>query len=211
MTVRTSEPSVFPLYLRVPHWCDGFAVALNGKRLETAPEQGRYVRIERTWSAGDRVELDMPMRISVTRWPRNGSVTVERGPLSYSVKIGEKWVRCGGTDAWPDWEVLPTTPWNYGLVLDPAQPNGSLEVMSNGAAPAAQPWTVDTAPIEIKAHARRIPGWGLEGETVQELRQSPVRSDAPEEEISMIPLGCARLRMACLPLVGNGTTAREWA
>ena len=43
---------------------------------------------------------------------------MDRGPLTYSLAIGEKWERCGGTDQWPEWQVLPTTAWNYGLLLD---------------------------------------------------------------------------------------------
>jgi hypothetical protein len=75
---------------------------------------------------------------------------------------------------------------------------------------ADQPWTVEAAPIEIKARGKRIPGWELENETVAELRTSPIRSDQPEEEITLVPLGCARLRMACLPVIGDGPDAQAW-
>ena len=47
---------------------------------------------------------------------------VERGPLVYSLKIGESWHRIKQTGPAADWEVYPTTPWNYGLVLDAADP-----------------------------------------------------------------------------------------
>jgi hypothetical protein len=137
-------------------------------------------------------------------------VTVDRGPLSYSVKIGERWSRlASGTPDWPDWEVFPTTPWNYGLVVDRDRPEDTIRVKATRP-PAEQPWTVDAAPIELSARGRRIPGWVLEDETVQELRPSPIRSAEPEEEITLIPLGCARLRMSCLPVIGHGPEAREW-
>jgi hypothetical protein len=64
--------------------------------------------------------------------------------------------------------------------------------------------------VEISATARRIPAWRLEDETVQELRASPVRSEEPDERITLVPLGCARLRMGCLPTIGSGPDAREW-
>lgn len=201
--------AAFPLYLRVPRWCRGFQVAINGRRLDLCPEPSTYVRLERQWSPGDTVALTLPMELSLTRWPRNGSVTVERGPCSYSVKIDEQWRRCGGTDAWPEWEVLPATPWNYGLVLEAANPLSGFEVRERGQV-SEQPWTPDTAPVEIRARARRIPGWRLENQTVQELRQGPVKSSQPDEQLTLIPLGCARLRMACLPVIGQGEDAREW-
>ncbi|MCC7264324.1 MAG: glycoside hydrolase family 127 protein, partial [Candidatus Latescibacteria bacterium] len=207
--VQCSRPVEFPLYLRVPRWCRAFHVSVAGKRLDLCPDPGTYVRIARRWVAGDRVAVNMPMELALSTWPRNGSVTVERGPLSYSLAIGEEWRRCGGTDEWPEWEVLPTTPWNYGLVLDPAHPLSGFEVRQRGPVPD-QPWTPEGAPLEIRAHGKRIPGWKLEKETVQELRQSPVCSDQPEEQLTLIPLGCARLRLACLPVIGEGEEAREW-
>ncbi|OGV66403.1 MAG: hypothetical protein A3K19_02255 [Lentisphaerae bacterium RIFOXYB12_FULL_65_16] len=167
------------------------------------------MKAERTWRDGDTVEIDMPAKLAVTVWPRTGSVTVDRGPLSYSVRIEEDWHRAGGTDTWPEWEVFPKSPWNYGLAIDRADPVASLEVKEKPVS-TTQPWTLDAVPIEITAHARRIPNWRIEDNTVQALRQSPVRSDQPEETIRMVPLGCARLRMSCLPVIDNGPDAREW-
>jgi hypothetical protein len=69
---------------------------------------------------------------------------------------------------------------------------------------------VVAAPIEIKAQGKRIPNWGLENETVAELQTSPVKSDEPQEQIALVPLGCARLRMACLPVIGRGPDAQAW-
>jgi hypothetical protein len=60
---------------------------------------------------------------------------------------------------------------------------------------------VDAAPIEITVKARRVPQWTLEeNQTVGNLPISPVETDEPEETIRMIPLGCARLRIGCLPV-----------
>jgi DUF1680 family protein len=209
MTCHCARPTQFPLYVRVPRWCRALHLALNGMPLEVAAEPGAYVRIVRAWETGDTLSLDMQMDVFLTEWPRTGSVTVDRGPLSYSLKIGERWQRCGGTDAWPEWELYPSTPWNYGLLIDRRDPAASLHVTAKQTK-AAQPWTLEAAPIEIKARGRRIPGWRLENETVAELRQSPIRSTEPTEEVTLIPLGCARLRISCFPVIGDGPDAREW-
>ena len=152
------------------------------------------------------------MDVALTRWPRNASVTVDRGPLSFSVRIDEDWRRCGGTDEWPEWEALPTSPWNYGLAVNPDSgddPGAAFEVVEKGNV-GAEPWTVEAAPVEIRAKAKRIPGWGLTDETVGPLREGPIASDEPVETITMVPLGCARLRMSCLPVIGEGPDARRW-
>jgi hypothetical protein len=209
MTIQDAVNVPFALYLRVPKWCEGFTVSVNGELVHTEASPQTYIRIERTWNAGDRINIGMPMELALTEWPRTRSVTVDRGPLSYSVRIEEYWQRHGGTDEWPEWEVFPAGPWNYGLSLNTDNPLMGMEVVEQPEL-ADQPWTIDNAPVSITVSAKRIANWKLENETVQPLQRSPIRSDAPEERITMIPLGCARLRMACLPVIGDGPDAGTW-
>ena len=122
LSVACEGGAAFPLYLRVPGWCRDFRVEVNGRPADAEARPGHYLRVERAWATGDVVTIAMGMSLGLTTWPRTGSVTVDRGPLSYSLKIGERWQRCGGTDAWPEWELFPATPWNYGLVLDARDP-----------------------------------------------------------------------------------------
>jgi len=222
LTFHNDNPACrFPLYLRVPHWCTEFRVDLNGRRVEIESTPKTYLRIERKWGEGDVIEISMGMAIAIHRWPRNGSASLRRGPLWYSVKIGEKWQTHEdfGRDTyqqihedWPNTEVLPNSPWNYGLLL-PQQDdnlNERFEISENQQVDR-DPWTVDNAPIEISAPAKRIPNWKLQNECfVGELQNSPVKSSEPEETITLIPLGCARLRISCFPVIGDQFYAREW-
>ena len=126
--VSTPKPLAFSLYVRIPGWCDRPAIAINHK-IETiaGAKLLSYVRIDREWTTGDPVTLVLPMEIRLRTWAKNhGSVSVDRGPLTYSLAIGEQYVRTGGTDRWPTWEIRPSTPWNYGLVLDPDGPSSSF-------------------------------------------------------------------------------------
>ena len=194
--LQESEKASFPLYLRVPGWCRGFSVRVNGRGVAAAPPPAGVLEIRRTWSPGDVVEIDMPMSMDSTRWPHTGSLTVDRGPLSYSIAVPEEWRRCGGTDDWPEWEVLPAGPWNYGLIA------GTEPEVTELRPVTGQPWTLESAPIELEVKARRIPGWRIDQTgTVGEVPRHPVRSEESVEMVRLVPMGCARLRMACLPEV----------
>jgi len=210
-TVKTNKPVEFPLYLRIPGWCKKPEVTMNKKMLELYGS-GSYIEISRRWTDGDRLYLKFPIEITLRKWTKNkDSVSVDRGPLTYSLKIGEKYVREGGTDEWPAWEIHPTTGWNYGLVLNEDDPASSFEVVHKSWPDDDQPFEATAAPIELRAKAKKIPTWqkdhlGLVGR----LQPSPVKSNEPTETVTLIPMGCARLRISSFPTIGSGPEAHEW-
>jgi hypothetical protein len=128
------------------------------------------------------------------------------------LKIQEKWQKYGERNAkWPEWEVFPTSPWNYGLMLDAKAPAKSFRVVKVKGPVAPQPWTAETAPIRLTAQGRKIPGWKLDSlGLVGKLQPSPVRSGERAETIELVPMGAARLRISMFPVIGNGADAREW-
>ena len=87
------------------------------------------VRIRRQWQDGDTIQLVLPMQIKLRKWEANqNSVSVDRGPLTYSLKIGEKYVPVRTSNAaWPACEIHPTSAWNYGLVVDENAPETSFQ------------------------------------------------------------------------------------
>ncbi len=190
----------FPLYLRIPTWCSKSSVEINGEAQEADFVRG-YIRIEKTWEPGDVVTLSLPMAIGVRTWEKNkSSVSIDYGPLSFSLKIDEDYVREGGTDEWPAWGIYPASPWNYGLVMDDLLK--SLEVVKKDYPDNDMPFTHEGAPIEMRVKGKLIPEWGVdETGLVQELPMSPVISDQAVEELTLIPMGAARLRVSSFPLV----------
>ena len=211
--VSAAQPARFPLYLRMPRWCSDASAKVNGTAVGFPVKPLSYVVFEREWQDGDTISLRLPMQVTVQKWEKNhNAVSVNYGPLSFSLKIGERWERCGGTDAWPEQEVLPTTPWNYGLVLNEKSPAKSFKVVKrNGGVLPAQPFTPATAPIELQVKAQRIPAWKQDAQgLVGALQASPVKSDQPAETVTLIPMGAARLRISTFPVIGKGKDAREW-
>lgn len=210
--VKADSNARFPLYLRIPRWCAEASIRVNGKALSAETAPATYTVIEREWSDGDTVELRLPMTVSVRKWEKNhDAVSIDYGPLTFSLKIGERWSRYGGTEKWPEYEVFPTTPWNYGLVLNEKHPAKSFKVVHKKGELPAQPFTPESAPIELRAKARKIPAWqqdqfGLVGK----LQPGPAKSTEPVETISLIPMGAARLRISSFPVISDGPDAREW-
>ena len=92
ISVDVDEPVTFGLRLRLPGWCPDAALMVNGAAfdVETHLSKG-YVRVERQWQAGDRVELrlSMPVRrvYAHPAVPQDaGCVAVQRGPLVYCLE-----------------------------------------------------------------------------------------------------------------------------
>jgi hypothetical protein len=227
-TLHADKSVTFPLYLRIPGWCESAGVSLNGQKLSLTPQADQYVRIERKWKNGDTATLGLPMKISVYRWTANhDSVSVNYGPLTFSLKIGERIERVDSTTTaigdpgvkktadwaeWPSFEYYPTTPWNYGLVLNGVHPEKSFAVQKLPWPKDDYPFTPASTPIEILARGRQIPEWTVDQYGLcAVLQDSPARSEQPVENITLIPMGAARLRISAFPVIGENTDTHHWS
>ena len=226
LQISVGKPCRFPLYLRVPGWCTRPQVTIAGQAV-AVPERARgFLRLDRQWQDGDTVVINFPAQVTIKTWEKNrNSVSVQRGPLWYSLRIEERYVRAGGDDRWPVWEIHPASPWNYGLALEEAaKPTGGPKESCTSADLAAlftverkpwpaddQPFTVSAAPIQLKTKARKIPAWQADAlGLVGLLQDSPAFSEEPLEEITLIPMGCARLRISSFPTVSTSPAANKW-
>ena len=88
--VDPETPAEFDLKLRIPGWCKGAKLSVNGEAVPTEPANG-YVTLHRTWQTGDVVALDLPM--PPVRLYANpgvimdaGRVALKRGPLVYCIE-----------------------------------------------------------------------------------------------------------------------------
>jgi hypothetical protein len=227
-TLAMDQPVNFPLYLRIPSWCDSASLSINGKRQKLSPVPGKFVRVERQWKPRDRVTLNLPMKISVRRWARNhNSASVNYGPLTFSLKIGERydrfdssktaigdsnWQEAADPSKWPAFEIQPTTAWNYALQLDSQRPEASFKLRRLSWPADDFPFTTQSAPIEMEVEARQVPQWTLDRTGLcGELQDSPVRTSEPLRKVTLVPMGAARLRISAFPVVGTGAEAHDWS
>jgi hypothetical protein len=103
-----------------------------------------------------------------------------------------------------DFEVRPTTPWNYGLVADGA---GVAGLAFDERPVGATPFSPDGAGTVATARARTIPswqidaGWAAEIATPDSAAADPSQrvTNEPEETITLLPYGCTNIRIAEFP------------
>ncbi len=196
LTVNPAAALSFPVQFRIPAWAAGATILVNG-HAEPAPVPGTFARVERTWHSDDRVEITFPMVPRISRW-FNDSIAVERGPLVFSYGVGESWVKLRTRGMTADWQVYPTTAWNYALSLDAAAPGKSITVTN--AEVGEGPFTSRHAPVKLSVKARKLNQWQAEDGAANPLPQSPVASDQPEETITLIPYAAAKLRITAFPV-----------
>lgn len=83
--ITEAGPSAFPIYLRIPAWAGPkTAISVNGKRVDPAPEPGKFARVNRTWKKGDRIEIefDMPTTLEAVDPQHPDLMAPVHGPLA---------------------------------------------------------------------------------------------------------------------------------
>jgi hypothetical protein len=141
-------------------------------------------------------------------------VAVERGPLVYSLKIKQNWEKLGERfPGFPDWKCLPASDWNYALCFSldnhgPVKfpfisinypPDSYFTFKYNKVPEDSYPW--EYPPVELICKGKKVDGWKLlENNVTPDVPQSPVINNNPEEEISLIPFGCAPIRITYFPM-----------
>jgi uncharacterized protein len=207
LTVSPERAARFPVLLRVPAWTAG-ATARVGTGAAIPMTPGTMHRIERDWSGPTEIAIRLPMAPIVTE-RYNGAVAIERGPLVYALKLGESWTRVNADKPHrelphADFEVRPTTPWNYGLV---AGADGVAGLKFEERPVGDVPFSPDEAGVVATARARKMPSWRLDAGWAAEIAPpdsawaDPNRrvTNEPEETVTLIPYGCTNIRIAEFP------------
>jgi hypothetical protein len=130
--------------------------------------------------------------------------------------------------------AYPKSPWNYALAIDPQNVARDVEVVDREWSDE-HPWSHNSPPIELRVPARRVIGWDLEkkSEIIQQgewyhpeqlnLRKGnfvftpqlpggsgqPVKFARETGIVTLVPYGCAKLRLTIFPKVGKSGFAQE--
>lgn len=212
ITVDPERAASFPLYLRVPAWCDGAQITVNGSPEKATTDRNGFVRLERQWNKGDVVTLVLPMAVQVARgyeteYPsmyrqyfnfkpdvvfkkrRFPYESVSYGPLLFALPIADKDPNTRVADA----------KWQYALDVDTRRLADEAKI-ERRLMPAKWDWPLD-APLTITLPARTF-DW--KPSDIQALPGEPVNG-AAAERIRLVPYGCTKFRISMFPV-----TKKTW-
>lgn len=194
--IKCEDAIQFPLKFRIPKWANKASIKINDRE-EQDILPGTFHTIHRSWKNGDRIEIDFPMSIQLSKW-YNNSVGVEMGAIVYGLKIKERWDKIKGTEPYADWGVLSKSPWNYSLIIDDKSVDNNFEIVKGQLEDL--PYNPETSPIKVMAKGKRVRDWTIEDSSAGELPESPIEDCGDFEDITLVPYGCTNIRIAQFPI-----------
>ncbi|ANI90062.1 hypothetical protein A9P82_12675 [Arachidicoccus ginsenosidimutans] len=217
--IHTKNKTNFPLYLRIPQWCNNASIFINGKKASSQLTPDAYAQISNDWKEGDKITLNLPMKISVKKWTANkNSVSVNYGPLTFSLKMKERiekmdsrkavqedshWQENADPSKYPAYNLYAASAWNYGLVL--SNDTANWKVIHKPFPKDSFPFTPENVPLEIvNVQAKQISSWVIDKYGLcAVLPESPVNTQSQTNDITLIPMGATRLRISAFPTIAK--------
>jgi hypothetical protein len=211
LSILPAAKADFPLYLRIPAWCQQPSLKLNGQTVTVRKDNRGFAKLQRRWTPGDRITLRLPMRVEIvkgreTPFPQdkyftkrslskltgvnNPFASVNYGPLLFALPI---------PDETPD---QPTKDTAFNYALDSTTSPRTTKLLRQPL-PAHWSWQLD-APVKLQLPARQF-GW--QPTELQPLPAAPIKDSKPAT-ITLVPYGCTKFRVSMFPVVEHGRDGR---
>lgn len=214
-------PSGQVLRFRIPSWCEGATISLNGKDAKAKVENGFFV-LANKWKAGDKLELTFPMKPKLVKanekfpfykgekapsWgmmvgshggmeldgfiDQGRTAWVTYGPLLYAMSMQR-----GNRDYFDNNEEL----WcEYRYALTPQSLDNCTVETSDMVYPFM--WHYKNTPVTLNAKASLVDWNPDKGDPVMPMQEpATLQKDL---DIKLIPYGFLAYRIAMFPLVGE--------
>ncbi len=172
LEVLESGQAPWALSLRIPEWSQNPTLSINGKTIKEWCLEKGYLVLERTWQAGDVIQLELGMEpVLVAPNPRldaiRGCLAIQRGPIVYCLEDIDQEVKGGLLDVEIDKNRPLINRWDGDLL------NGVMVVEAEGQFRDIEAWhghlyRPAPFPIQDSTHPARliaIPyyAWGNRG------------------------------------------------
>jgi DUF1680 family protein len=191
LTIVETHRSDWTLHLRIPAWCKGYRLTIDGAPAEQSTTVDGYLALTRAWRVGSTIVLDLDMQPKyIAANPRidalRGCLAIQRGPLVYCLE---------GHDQPAGVNLL-------GIRIDPAQPlhadwsstlfGGTTTIRAGGYAldldswqgQLYRPFAVDASPSLRSLELTAIPyyAWANRGPTSMRVWIPRLETDTREAD-----------------------------
>lgn len=189
VAVKADAPVNFDLELRIPGWTKD--AVINGTKVNS----GAMHTISKEWCSEEELNITLPQSVRWVKRP-NDMYVLMRGPLTYAVKIKERWERITqeierAPMAHEDYEVLCEGKWNYGIA--------NTDVTFTECPIGELPFSPETPPIKATVICKEIDWPLINGMAAEQPNSRTPISEAVAVEF--IPYGCTNLRLTELPIL----------
>ena len=226
--IKLAKLATFALALRIPEWCAAATATINGATAGVACAPGTFAMLKREFHDGDTVVLNLPMTVRLKEWFAGRGVSVQRGPLVYSLKLDEKRVESrddpesikrvlkgNDIEGFPAVEFFPAGEWRYGMESAAKAAPEKFKVIESPM--PENPFLAASVPVRIEVPLRALPQW----EAAWTATVDPLPADlktAPKNPASLpteaelqpagetktmvlVPYGSTHLRLTTLPII----------
>lgn len=195
ITVTAQQPAAFELVIRIPAWAKD--VRLDGKRVR---RKNGHIHLDRLWQGETVLELSMADAPRLVCRPGNLRAA-EYGPLVFALPVEAEYrmkeYTAEGVERkhpYCDYELIPRSAWNYGFA-------GRQFLLCEQDVDAV-PFSSSHPPLVIRCAMAKV-DWPLADgyDSVPATHPASQKAVSQPEELTLIPYGCAKLRMTEMPLL----------
>jgi DUF1680 family protein len=187
--VTSSSSLAFPLHLRVPAG-ENPIFTMNGRLIAPIVHEG-FARVEHEWKSGDVLTMKMELKPRVVEGAME-TVSLMRGPLVFSLPIGERWTKIRDRGLTADWQIFAESPWNYGL----SQPT---ELAVKERPIGVIPFAKANPPVTLHTDGVRLSNWRESDGTADAPPMDLARNAGEKSALDLVPYASTKLRITSFP------------
>lgn len=223
VTFRIEGAAHAKLHFRIPGWCKNARLAVNGKPVAAAVEEG-YLVLERDWTSGDEIVLTLPMEVRISQVDdrdagRRFPLAIEYGPLLFSYHVPEEWIVTKGKpytpvpEGWEWWAIKAVKPWDdRGDTYEQNGLRGHVAPWYFAADSGMRPedvtvelcdeggyvWEDPKIKLRIPVY-RALHAYAPYASKTMEPFEAPLTVYGDPYELELVPYGCTNLRITYIP------------
>eukprot|EP01084_Bolivina_argentea_P168989 292962_1 len=213
ITININAQKAFNLYLRIPGWTNIGDVVLkldNNQPIDPKTlNNGTMYKLPIPSSGSHIVQLNFNPKVRIYKG-YNGSVSLLRGPILFSLPIKEQWevvanYKFDSKDYW----CLPQSKWNYALAIDDLNNiEKYVQVKTANWVTGHAPFNRTNIPIMLQVNAYELYTWGEIDNAAASPPQSPACANKANcnptvTQLILVPHGTTDLRIAEWPLANT--------